>query len=135
MRENLRKMRTRVTPNKDPFYAVEALNNEELASVTSLIAYVEIFWRIYQNLHICICTDPHVSKGIDRTSRPKVFCKKDILRNFEKFTGNHLRQRFFFLIKLQAEICNFLKKGTLAQVLPVDFAKFLKAPFLTEHPW
>ena len=110
------KMPTRITPNTDPFQAVEALNNEELASVTSLLAYVEIFWRIYQNLHICICTGPHVSNGIDRTSRPKVFCKKYILRYLEKFTGNHLCQRFFFLIKFQAEICNFLKKETLAQV-------------------
>ena len=31
-----------------------------------------------------------------RTSRPEVFCKKDVLKNFAKFTGNHLCQTLFF---------------------------------------
>ena len=30
-----------------------------------------------------------------RCSRPEVFCKKGVLRNFAKFTGKHLRQRLF----------------------------------------
>ena len=30
-----------------------------------------------------------------RSSRPKVFCKKRVLRNFVKFTGKHLCQRLF----------------------------------------
>ena len=34
--------------------------------------------------------------GSDRSSRPEVFCKRDVLRNFEKFTGKHLCQRLFF---------------------------------------
>ena len=36
-----------------------------------------IFWRSYK----------------DRSSRPDVFCKKRVLRNFAKFTGKHLCQR------------------------------------------
>ena len=31
-----------------------------------------------------------------RSSHPEVFCKKGVLRNFEKFTGKHLCQRLFF---------------------------------------
>ena len=31
-----------------------------------------------------------------RTSRPEVFCKKDVLKNFAKFTGKHLCQSLFF---------------------------------------
>ena len=31
-----------------------------------------------------------------RSSRPKMFCKKGVLRNFAKFTGKHLCQRLFF---------------------------------------
>ena len=31
-----------------------------------------------------------------RSSRPRVFCKKGVLRNFTKFTGKHLCQRLFF---------------------------------------
>ena len=33
---------------------------------------------------------------INRSSRPKVFCKKGVLRNFAKFTVKHLRQSLFF---------------------------------------
>ena len=31
--------------------------------------------------------------SVVRSSRPDVFCKKGILRNFAKFTGKHLYQR------------------------------------------
>ena len=31
-----------------------------------------------------------------RSSCPDVFCKKGVLRNFVKFTGEHLRQSLFF---------------------------------------
>ena len=33
------------------------------------------------------------------------------------------------------EASNFIKKETLAQVFPVNFVKFLRTPFLTEHLW
>ena len=33
---------------------------------------------------------------IYRSSRAEVFCKKGVLRNFEKFTGKHLCQGLFF---------------------------------------
>ena len=52
---------------------------------------------------------------------PGGVCKKGVLRNFEKFTGNHLCQSLVF------------KKETLALIFPVNFAKFLRTPFLTEH--
>ena len=32
----------------------------------------------------------------NRSSRPEVFCKKGVLRNFTKFTGKHLYQSLFF---------------------------------------
>ena len=31
--------------------------------------------------------------SVVRSSRPDVFCKKGVLRNFAKFTGKHLYQR------------------------------------------
>ena len=32
----------------------------------------------------------------DRSSRPDVFCKKGVLKNFAKFTEKHLCQSLFF---------------------------------------
>ena len=54
-----------------------------------------------------------------RSSRPHVFCKKDVFRNFAKFTGKHF--------------INFIKKETPAQVFSCEFREFLRALFLTEH--
>ena len=40
-----------------------------------------------------------------------------------------------FLIKLQAEDCNFIRKETLAQVFSCEFYKISKNTFFTEHLW
>ena len=40
-----------------------------------------------------------------------------------------------FLIKLQAQACNFIKKETLAQVFSYEFCKISKNTFFTEHLW
>ena len=69
--------------------------------------------------------------SICRSSRPEVFCKKDVLRNFAKFTGNNTCARVSFLIKLQASACNFSKKEALPQVFSCEFCK--RTPFHTEH--
>ena len=43
-----------------------------------------------------------------------MFCKKDVLRNFVKPTGKHLRQGLFFnKVVAEAEACNFTKKETV----------------------
>ena len=40
---------------------------------------------------------PHICMDIhSRSSRPDMFCKKGVLRNFAKFTGKHLCLSFFF---------------------------------------
>ena len=43
------------------------------------------------------------------SSRPELFGKKCVLRNFAKFTGKH------------------------PECIPMNFAKFLRTPFLTKH--
>ena len=50
--------------------------------------------------------------------------KKGVLRNFAKFTGKHLCQSLFLL-----------KKRLRHRCFPVNFARFLRTPFLTEHLW
>ena len=51
-----------------------------------------------------------------RSSRPEVFCKKVVLRNFAKFTEKHLCQSLFFL----------LKKRLWHRCFPLNFAKFYR---------
>ena len=45
------------------------------------------------------------------SSRPEVFFKKSVLRNFAKFTGIHLCQSLF-LIKFHVKANNFIQKET-----------------------
>ena len=71
---------------------------------------------------------------------PEVFFEKGVLRNFAKFTGKQLCQSLF-LIKLQAEACNFIKKETcnfvkkeaLAQVFACEFCQISENNFFKEH--
>ena len=56
--------------------------------------------------------------------------RKDVLRNFTKFTGKHLFWSIFFN-KVAGQACNFIKKDTLAQVFFVNFVKFLRTPNFT----
>ena len=53
-----------------------------------------------------------------RSSHQKCSLRKGVLRNFAKFTGNCLRPSAF------------LKKRLLHRCFPVNFAKFLRTPFL-----
>ena len=57
-----------------------------------------------------------------RSSFPEVFCKKGILRNFAKVTEKHLCRSAILL-----------KKWLWHRYFPVNFAKFLRTTFLTEH--
>ena len=41
--------------------------------------------------------------------------------------------RLSFLIKLQVEACNFIKKETLAQVFSCEFCEISKGNFPTKH--
>ena len=68
----------------------------------------------------------------NRSSRPEVFCEKDVLRNFVKFTGRHLCQSLF-LNKVEV-LCNFIKE-TLAQVFSRGFCEISKNTFFTEQLW
>ena len=61
-----------------------------------------------------------------------MFCRTDVLINFRKFTENTC-VRASFLIKLQAEACNFIEKETLAQAFFCEFFKILKKTYFIEH--
>ena len=56
-----------------------------------------------------------------RSSCPEVLCEKDVPKNFFEFTGKHLRWSYGL---------SFIKKRLHHRCFRVNFAKFLRAPFL-----
>ena len=70
---------------------------------------------ISQDLVFCIF--PRKFSAKFRSSRPDVFCKKGIFKNFAKFTGKHLCQSLFF-----------------NKVVGLRSAKFLRTPFFYRTP-
>ena len=63
--------------------------------------------------------------GFSRSSRPDVFCKKGVLRNFAKFTGKHLCQSLYF---------NKVAGLGLAQVFSCEFCEFSRNNFSYRIP-
>ena len=59
--------------------------------------------------------------------------KKDVLRNFTKFTGKHLRHSLFFNKVASLRHATLLKKRLWHRCFPMNFAKSLKTTFFTEH--
>ena len=69
-----------------------------------------------------------LNKG--RSSCPEMFSKKGVLRNFAKFTGKHLCQSPFFI-----KVAGLRQERLWHRCFPVNFAKFLRTAFITEHIW
>ena len=70
---------------------------------------------------------------IDKSSRLQVFCRKGVLRNFTKFTRKHLYQSLFFNNVAGLRPATLLKIRLCPSCFPVNFVKFLRKPFFTEH--
>ena len=67
-----------------------------------------------------------------RSSHQEVFCKKGVLRNFEKLTRKHLCGSLFFDKVAGLRPATLLKKRLWHRCFPVNFVRFLRTPFLTE---
>ena len=63
---------------------------------------------------------------------PEIFFIKRYSMKFRKIHKKTPAPESLFL-KFQAKACNFIKKETLAQVFPVNFAKFLRKLFYIEN--
>ena len=79
--------------------------------------------------------DENSNKIINRSSRPEVFSEKGVLRNIAKFTGKYLCQSLFFNKVADLRPATLLKKKLWHNCFSVNFAKFLRTPFVTEHLW
>ena len=70
---------------------------------------------------------------MSRSSRPDVFCKKGVLRNVAKLTGKQLCQSLYFNKVAGLRPATLLKQRLWHLCFPVNFAKLLRTPFLTEQ--
>ena len=59
--------------------------------------------------------------------------KKVFVEISQKLTGKHLCQRFFFNKVAGLRPATLLEKSLWRRCFPMNFAKFLKTPFFTEH--
>ena len=66
----------------------------------------------------------------NRSSHHSCSMKKGVLRNFTKFTGNHLCQSLFFNKVAGLRPATLLKKRLWHRRFPVNFVKFLRTPSL-----
>ena len=73
-----------------------------------------------------------IAKG---RSRDKVFCKKGVLKNFTKFTGEHLCWNLFFDKVAGLRPKTLLIKRLHRNCFFVNFVKFYKSTFFKEHLW
>ena len=73
------------------------------------------------------------STALHRSSLPEVFCKKVVLRNVANFTGKHLCRSLFFNKVTGLRPVTLLKRRLWHRWFFVNFAKFLRTLFLTEH--
>ena len=67
--------------------------SKDLNESKDLKMIVDVINLVYRALTVFILTD--VVYPIFRGSRPEVFCKKGVLKNFAKSTGKHLCQSPF----------------------------------------
>ena len=68
-----------------------------------------------------------------RSSRPEVFSKKAVLRNFAKFTGKRLCPSLFFHKVAGLRPPTLLKKRLGHGCFSMNFAKLLRIPLFMEH--
>ena len=85
----------------------------------------KVFLEILQNLQESTCA--RVSFLIKLQALGLLFAKKNVLKNFTKFTGKHFSQ-FSFVIFLNIQ--PLLNKRLWHRCFLVNFAKFLRTTFL-----
>ena len=110
--------------------------------LTSASKQGHLFKRIYRS--DCLFVSCFLLHDV-KMNRPEVFCKKSIITNFTKFTRKHLCQSHFFnkvaglglfFNKIAGmRPVTLLKKRFWHSCFPVNFVKFLRTPFFTEHLW
>ena len=97
----------------------------------------EHFWHFVFRLS-CYQTSNSVT-ALCRSSLRGCSVRKGVLRNFAKFKGKHLCQSLFFNKFARLRPATLWKKRLWLMCFPVNFAKFLRTPYLQNtsrrHCW
>ena len=82
-------------------------------------------------------TGKHLCQSLffDKVSEWRCPVTKGVLRIFANFTGKHLCQSPFFNKVADLRAATLLKKRLWHRCFPVNFAKFLRSPFVREQLW
>ena len=67
---------------------------------------------------------------LSRSSHRRCSVGKEVFLKISQISQENTCSRVSFLIELQAETCSFLKKILWHRCFPLNFAKFLRTPFL-----
>ena len=60
---------------------------------------------------------------------------KKVFFKISQYSQENTYARVYFLVKLQVDVCNLIKKETLAQVFSCEFCEIFKNTYFTEHFW
>ena len=105
-----------------------------LLSFIESIYYLEsavCIFKIITAVIICVVRKRSITgKTLVRSSHRRCSIRKGVLRNFAKFAGKHLCQGLFFNKVTGLRLATLLNKRIWGRCFPVNFAKFLKTPFL-----
>ena len=106
---------------------VKKLNNSENFGRKSVLLTMEHFFSRNSKLH------NGMVPSVNKSSHRRCSTRKGVLRNFANFTGKHPYQSLFFNKVVGLGPATLLKKRLQHRYFPVNFAKFLRTPFLIEH--
>ena len=132
------------------FYVLKLNNRNTTVVLLSLLLTLNILLRTYftpfygaSNVdfeQVNVYCDGHNFKIFSQLIQPffksshqRCSVRKGVLRNFAKLTGKHLCQSLFFNKAAGLRPAALLKKRLWHRCFPVNFTKFLRTTFLTEH--
>ena len=92
--------------------------------------YIYIYIYIFRETAIVFVDKSFFKVTIDRSSPPEVFCEKGFYKNFAEFIEKHLCESSSFNKVASLGPETFLKKRLWHRCFPVNFAKFLRKPFI-----
>ena len=102
----------------------------------NIVPYIYTIFEVQDQAEVSLSTQYKTEVYINWSSRPEVFCKKDVLENFAKFTWKHLCQSLFFnkvaglrqwlllnrLTELGLKTVNFWRNNIILQQQTMNFS-------------